>query len=195
MRAAIYTRISEDTEGEGLGVARQEGDCRELCQRKGWSVSEPIYEDNDKSAFSGKPRPEYLRLVDDIKNRQVDVIVAWHPDRLHRSPREPEDFVDLNLTGVSVTTCRAGDWDLSTPDGRMTARILGSIARRESEHKSVRITAKHQQLAEKGNWVAAGGRRPFGYNRVAKTEAHRAGIKINPGEAKLIKEAAKEVLS
>jgi DNA invertase Pin-like site-specific DNA recombinase len=194
VRAAVYTRISSDDEGLGLGVARQEDDCRELCGRKGWSVV-GVYQDNDKSAFSGKLRPEYLRLVDDIKNNLIDVVVAWHPDRLHRSPRELEDFVDLLIhTGATVTTCRAGDWDLGTPDGRMTARILGSIARRESEHKSERIRRKHKQLVEEGVFVA-GRHRPFGHQWVLKTGGKRGGLKVVPAEKRLVAEAARRVLA
>jgi site-specific DNA recombinase len=34
-KAAIYTRISKDPHGEGLGVGRQEEDCRALCERNG----------------------------------------------------------------------------------------------------------------------------------------------------------------
>jgi site-specific DNA recombinase len=37
--AAIYCRISDDREGTGLGVDRQEEDCRALAQRKGWKVA------------------------------------------------------------------------------------------------------------------------------------------------------------
>lgn len=35
-RAAIYCRISDDREGAGLGVARQDVDCREQADRLGW---------------------------------------------------------------------------------------------------------------------------------------------------------------
>ena len=122
------------------------------------------------------------------------MIVAWHPDRLHRSPRELEDFIDLlEATGVTVATVTAGDRDFATVDGRFMARMEGTVARRESEHKSERIRGKHIQLAEKGNHVAAGGRRPFGYIQVPKTATRRAGLKIDPAEAKLIKEAARRV--
>src|ERR687887_507586 len=38
MVAGIYTRISMDRVGGGLGVERQEQDCRELCARRGWEV-------------------------------------------------------------------------------------------------------------------------------------------------------------
>jgi hypothetical protein len=54
VRAAIYVRISSDRTGAGLGVARQEEDCRALCERLGWQVVR-VYPDNDVSAYSGKP--------------------------------------------------------------------------------------------------------------------------------------------
>ena len=56
--AAIYARISRDRVGAGLGVDRQEEDCRALCERNDWPVVE-TFRDNDVSAYSGKPRPGY----------------------------------------------------------------------------------------------------------------------------------------
>ncbi|MEV0583029.1 recombinase family protein [Nonomuraea sp. NPDC050310] len=55
-RAAIYCRISQDREGAGLGVARQEADCRKLVELRGWNVA-GVYPDNDVSAYSGSPAP------------------------------------------------------------------------------------------------------------------------------------------
>lgn len=192
MRAGIYTRISDDTEGEGLGVARQEQDCRALCERKEWTVVD-VYQDNDRSAFSGKPREHYDRLLCDVKAGVLDVIVCWHPDRLHRSPRELEDFIDLlESIGFTVATVTAGDRDFSTPDGRFMARLEGTIARRESEHKSVRIKRKHKELAESG--VAASGLRPFGYEWVKTADGKRAGLKVRADERDLVQEAAGRVL-
>jgi DNA invertase Pin-like site-specific DNA recombinase len=39
LRAAVYCRISRDAEQEGLGVARQEEDCRKLASREGFTVT------------------------------------------------------------------------------------------------------------------------------------------------------------
>jgi DNA invertase Pin-like site-specific DNA recombinase len=194
VKAAIYTRISEDVEGEGLGVARQEDDCRQLCERRSWQVAD-VYRDNDRSAFSGKPRPEYERLLDDVKAGAVDVIVCWHPDRLHRSPRELEHFIDLlEVAQVTVATVTAGNWDLSTVSGRQVARILGSCARAESEHKRERIRRKHAELVEKGTYVA-GKKRPYGYEWTLKSDGRRAGLKVKPGEQRLVADAARRVLA
>ena len=90
--------------------------------------------DNDVSAYSGKPRPQYAALMQAVAAGEVDVIVAWDPDRLHRSPAELEDFIAaVERAGVGVVTVQAGQWDLSTASGKLVARMLGSIARHESD--------------------------------------------------------------
>jgi site-specific DNA recombinase len=184
-RAAIYARISDDREGSGLGVARQEDDCRQLCERRGFDVAKVLV-DNDLSAYSGKPRPGYRRLVEMVKAGTVDTIVVWHNDRLTRSPRELEDLVDLvDATGITIATVTAGDYDLSTPTGRMVARIVGATARQESEHKSERNRRKARELAEAGK-LTGGGTRPFGY------EDDR--VTIRDDEADLIREATARLL-
>jgi site-specific DNA recombinase len=92
LTAGIYARISyvrrEDGTKERLGVERQVPPCRELARRKGWTLVEPVYEDNDLSAFSGKRRPGYEQLLADAKAGRINVIVAWHADRLTRQPIE-----------------------------------------------------------------------------------------------------------
>ena len=58
----VYARISSDREGDQLGVRRQIEDCKRLAVERGWVVS-ALYVDDDISAWSGKPRPEYERLL------------------------------------------------------------------------------------------------------------------------------------
>ena len=53
------------------------------------------YVDNDFSAFFGRTRPDYQRLLQTVRSGTVDVVLAWAPERLHRSPRELEDFIEL----------------------------------------------------------------------------------------------------
>ncbi|MFC8201314.1 recombinase family protein [Streptomyces sp. NPDC057298] len=161
VRAVIYCRISQDRTGAGLGVERQRQDCEALAERNGWDVVE-VYVDNDVSAFSGKLRKDYRRMLDDLEQGTATVVVAWHTDRLHRSPTELEAYIDLSeRRGVSTHTVQAGTIDLATPSGRMTARILGAVARQESEHKGHRVARARQQKAMAGDW--AGGIRPFGW--------------------------------
>jgi site-specific DNA recombinase len=102
-RAAIYCRISHDKTGAGLGVERQEQDCRELAGRLGWSVTE-VFCDNDLSAYSGKQRPRYQAMLEAIRAGRMDAVLAWHTDRLHRSPIELEEYISACNDGREVPT-------------------------------------------------------------------------------------------
>ncbi|UGQ09357.1 recombinase family protein [Yinghuangia sp. ASG 101] len=184
-RAAIYCRISQDREGAGLGIARQEADCRALCERRDWIVVD-VYADNDVSAYSGAPRPQWDRMLADVRAGVVTAIACWHVDRLTRSPRELEDVIDIaDRQGVELATV-TGEIDLATPTGRMIARMLGAAARHEAEHKAERQKRQRRQSAEAGK-VAGGGRRPFGYADDRVT--------IIKEEAEVIREAVKRVLA
>src|SRR6478735_12439014 len=109
-RAAVYCRISDDRRGTEAGVDRQRKDCLALVEREGWelvvdSAGKDTFTDNDISAYSGRVRPAYQRLVEAVKAGAVDVVVSWHPDRLHRSPRELEDWISLQeATKTKVST-------------------------------------------------------------------------------------------
>jgi DNA invertase Pin-like site-specific DNA recombinase len=181
--AAVYCRISLDRSGEGLGVERQEQLCRKLARERGWAIAE-TYLDNDRSAFSGKPRPAYTRMLADIDAGTRDAVICVDLDRLTRRPAELEAFMELaDRHGIALANV-SGDTDLSTSDGRFKARIMGAVARQESERKGERIAREAEHAARRG--VPRGSRRPFGY------EADR--VTIREDEAALIKDAVERVL-
>lgn len=184
MRAAIYCRISRDISGESLGVTRQLEDCKALVESLGWSAVE-VFTDNDISATSGKPRPEYRRMLKAIEDGEVDALVAWAPDRLYRRLADLEGLITvIESRDITLRTVKAGDIDLSSAYGRMIARILGSVAQGEGEVKSERWKRSIRQRREAGA-VHTMGPRPYGYNRDGT---------INPEERVHIEWAANQIL-
>lgn len=185
MRAAVYTRISADHDGDGLGVERQREDCQQLAESLGWDVVE-IYTDNDISAYGGKTRPAYRKLLDDIVTGHIEAVLTWHPDRLHRHPAELEGFIDLvEKHQTAIQTVKAGHFDLSTSSGKMVARMLGAVARAEVDSARDRMIRAHQQAAVNGKWRAR--RRVFGWVV--------GGTEVVPEEAEAIRTAAQDILA
>lgn len=185
-RAGIALRISDDRKGDRAGVKRHERDCRKLAVALEVEVVE-VYEDNSVSAFSGKHRPDYDRLVADIEAGKLDVVLAFHPDRLHRNVEEHEQWIKLvRRTRVRVVTLLGGERDLTKASDRMVARVVAATSAYESELKSERQRDKARELAEQGR-VAGGGSRPFGY-----TVARR---KLVPHEAEAVRGAAAKLLA
>lgn len=161
-QAAVYLRISQDPTGQAAGVTRQREDCLELVAQQGWTLYE-TYTDNDTSAY--KKRPGYERLLDDIRAGQIDAVVAWHPDRLYRRLKDLEGLIEaIESQNVILRTVRAGEIDLSTPTGRMLARILGATAMAEGEVKADRWKRSWRQGREAGRIVGSG-TRMFGYTQ------------------------------
>jgi DNA invertase Pin-like site-specific DNA recombinase len=191
---AIYARISDDRDGDELGVARQVRQCRELARRLGWP--EPVvFSDNDITAFKRKRRPDWERLRAAIAAGAVDGLLAVHPDRFSRSDlRDLEDLIDLlDGTGIPVHTVNAGKYDLSTASGRGTARILGSVARMESERKAELIRDKMTELREAGRQH---GRSPYGYRRAIRVEDGKIvkTLEVVPAEAAVVREVAERII-
>ena len=178
LAAAIYARISSD-DGTALGVGRQVADCRALAERLGWGVAEE-YVDNDVSAFSGKRRPAYERMLADLADGVRDGVVVYHADRLTRRPIELEHFVQV-VTDAKVAHVQfvaGGAVDVANGDNLLLLRVQGAVAANESSAKSRRVKRKMFENALAG--LPHGARwRCFGFEPDAIT--HR------PDEAAIIR--------
>ena len=188
--AGIYVRISSDSLGTGLGVRRQRADCESLAERLGWDVVD-VYEDNDVSATSGKERPAYARMMRDVEGGRIRGLVVWDVDRLTRTPRELEDVIDYaDRMGLRLASV-GGDIDLATEQGRMLARMKGTVARYEVERSSRRLRRKHAEMAAAGRH---NGPRPFGWD-LTPAESGAAVMRLNKTEATVVRECVTRVLA
>lgn len=182
-RALIYTRVSRDDTGEGRSTERQHEACLKLADLRGWDV---VAHESDVSisAYSGAERPAWERALARAEAGSLDIIVAWHIDRMTRSMLELERLILLaEQHGVGIATV-TGDIDLTTDVGRMVARILAAVARAEVERKAARQRLANDQRAAEGL--------PFGTTRAFGYESD--GLTIREDEAEAIRQAARDVL-
>ena len=73
----------------GYAWREQEKECRQRADGLGWEVV-GVCVDNDVSAYSGKRRPQYEQMVEAVNAGLVQAVLAWHPDRITRQPKELE---------------------------------------------------------------------------------------------------------
>jgi site-specific DNA recombinase len=184
MRAAVYLRQSHDRTGAGLGIDRQRDEVHRLIKSRGWTVAAEFI-DNDVSALSRKPRPQFDQMMAGVDAGEFDVIVARHMDRLLRRLAEFENVLERCQKSKTAIVTAADGVDTSTDGGRLVARILSSVAQGEVERKGARQRSAYEQAAKQGRWV--GGRRAFGY------EAD--GVTVREDEAALIKQGFVDVLA
>lgn len=196
-RVAVYARISEDELGLEEGVTRQLEDARALATQRGWTVVAEL-QDNDLSATNGKHRPGYDALMRAAEAGGFDRIIAYHTSRVWRNRVERAQGIDLlKKAGVSLTTVKGPELDLSTAAGRGMAGLLGEFDTMESEIKSERVARAALQRAESG---APNGAIPFGWTR--KYQLNDKGERVgvigdvhHPEEAPIVAEVCRRLLS
>jgi site-specific DNA recombinase len=183
LRCAIYTRKSseEGLEQDFNSLHAQREACESFIrsqQGEGWQLVKTHYDDG---GFSGgtMERPALQRLLEDIRQKLIDVVVAYKVDRLTRAlsdfARIVETFDGHGVSFVAVTQ----QFNTTTSMGRLTLNVLLSFAQFEREVTGERIRDKIAASKRKGMWV--GGLVPLGY------EVRDRRLVIRPSEAETVR--------
>ena len=137
-RCAIYTRVSTD---QGLDQdfnsldAQHEAASAYITSQvhAGWTLIRSRYDDGGYSGGS-TDRPNLQRLLQDVRDRKIDIIVVYKVDRLTRSLADFAKLVELfdahGVCFVSVTQ----QFNTTTSMGRLTLNVLLSFAQFERKH-------------------------------------------------------------
>ncbi len=136
--AGLYIRVStEDQAREGFSLPEQEKRLRTMCEFKGYEVYD-IYKDAGISAKTGNKRPEFERLLQDIKDKKVNTIVVLKLDRLTRSVSDWEKILTFLDENDAYLDCANDDINTTNANGKMISRILASVSQQEIERTSER---------------------------------------------------------
>lgn len=182
-RCAIYTRKSTDEgldqEYNSLEAQRDSALAFISSQRhEGWTAIDQGYDDG---GFSGgnTNRPSLKRMLADVEEGRIDVVVVYKIDRLSRSLSDFAKIVDLfdarGVTFVSVTQ----QFNTTTSMGRLMLNVLLSFAQFEREVTGERIRDKIAASKAKGMWM--GGTPPLGY------DVQERKLVVNEPEAALVR--------
>ena len=108
-----------------------------MCEFKGYEVYD-IYKDAGISAKTGNKRPEFERLLQDIKDKKVNTIVVLKLDRLTRSVSDWEKILTFLDENDAYLDCANDDINTTNANGKMISRILTSVSQQEIERTSER---------------------------------------------------------
>ena len=163
--AGIYSRVStEDQVREGFSLPEQEKRLRTMCEYKGYEIYD-VYEQRGISAKTGNYRPEFERLLQDIKDKKCNTIVVLKLDRLTHSVFDWEKSIRFLEENDVYLDCVNDDINTTNANGKMISRILTSVSQNEIERTSERTKIGLDGAIKEG-YIP--GHTPFGYKRDGK---------------------------
>lgn len=160
MKAAIYSRKSVFT-GKGDSVENQITLCKEYAVKYLEKIDEfIIYEDE---GFSGRNtnRPEFQRLLKDVKQKKFGVLICYRLDRISRNVADFSSTLELLQDNHIAFVSIKEQFDTSTPMGKAMVYIASVFAQLERETIAERVRDNMMELAKSGRWL--GGQCPLGF--------------------------------
>ncbi|MDF2885748.1 MAG: site-specific recombinase, invertase Pin [Lacrimispora sp.] len=162
---AIYARQSIDKK-DSLSIETQLSFARRMA------IGEPrLYIDRGISGKDVVHRPEFLKLLNDIKTGTINRILVYKLDRFTRSlldfTNTWEYMSKYKVEFISVTE----NFDTSTPIGKAMIFIMAVFAQMEREQISRRVYDNYYDRIELGRWP--GGPAPYGYGNTTVTQGDK----------------------
>ena len=160
MKVAIYSRKSVFT-GKGESIENQVQMCKEhYLKMYSKSCEFEVYEDEGYTGANTK-RPQFQRLLADIKGNKIDALICYRLDRISRNVADFSSILELlqahNVDFISIRE----QFDTSTPIGKAMVYIASVFAQLERDTIAERIKDNMLQLSKTGRWL--GGQTPLGF--------------------------------
>ena len=161
IRAALYMRVSTDKQAkEGDSIPAQKEALERYAKEKGYVIAGEYIDDGVSGTKSD--RDELQKLLDDVKQSRIDIVLVTKLDRWFRSIRHylnTQEILDKHK--VHWIAIWEPIYDTSTPQGRLIINQMMSIAQFEAENTSQRIKQVFAYKREKGEVVS--GNVPLGF--------------------------------
>ncbi|MCB2298889.1 recombinase family protein [Clostridium tagluense] len=158
MRCAIYIRVSTDREEQKSSLVNQKSLFEKYIQDKGWDIYD-FYVDIESGTKS--KRENLLRLIKDVQDKKVDIILAKELSRLARNGAlsyEIRDIAEENKVHI-VTLDNA----INTLEGNTDKfGLYAWLYEQESNRISIRMKSTFKTISQNGFFK--GSCAPYGYH-------------------------------
>ena len=182
LRYCLYSRkSSEQDERQAMSIESQVNEMLAMAERESLQIVE-IKRESHSAKESGK-RPEFMKLIEEIRSEKFDGILTWAPDRLSRNAGDLGSLVDLMDANKLKQIRTYGQSFSNTPNEKFLLMILCSQAKLENDNKSVNVKRGIRAKCEMG---IRPGPAPLGY--INRSYGGVKEIAIDPDRAEVIGE-------
>ena len=166
-----------------------------IAGQENWQLDKKEYFEGSKSGYKTavSDRDVLQEAMEDAKNKEYDILVAYKDDRIGRRMWEIGAYVmTLKSYGVDIYTVKDGCISPAGDDimGQMMLALRFGNAQKSSSDTGMRVKDTAQKLVQQGKFM--GGTAPYGYKLVLSGELSKHGralhkLVVVPERAEVVK--------
>jgi len=152
MKVAIYARVSKDeasSDGKLQEPENQLMPLRKFCEAMGWECSKEFV---DRASGGNSNRPEFQKMLGEVRQRHFDIILVWSLDRFSREGMHQtlgyiqqlndyktglkslqESWLDTSQRGVSELLLGIFSWVAAEERKKISERTKAALARKKAQ--------------------------------------------------------------
>jgi DNA invertase Pin-like site-specific DNA recombinase len=159
VRAVGYCRVSTEEQAKGgVSLEAQRRYIEEWCRREGWRLVAVF---SDVASGRDLRRRGLQRLLRMVKEGRVDVVVAYHNDRLSRSVVDMLKIRDFLRQHGAVLQCgNLMGLDVTRPEGEFVLTQMAAVAQFYRRDLGLKTSLGMREKKRQGLHM---GRPPFGF--------------------------------
>lgn len=161
-RAALYARVSTEEQAmHGVSIGAQKERLIQYAKENDLTIIDLYIDEGISARKRYTSRPEFLRMLGDVKQKKIDVILFIKLDRWFRNIAdyyEVQSILDKHHVQWIATE---EEYDTTTANGRLALNIKLAIAQDESDRTSERIKFVFKNMVKDGRVIS--GSTPMGY--------------------------------
>ena len=170
-RAALYIRVSTEEQAQhGYSLDAQRQALTAYANKNEMAIVGYYIDDGHSARKKYTSRKEFMRMLGDVRQNKIDIILFIKLDRWFRSVKDYykiQEILEAHNVGWKTTE---ENYDTTTTNGRLYINIRLSVAQDESDRTSDRIKFVFDNKVAKGEVIT--GARPPGLRIEGKRLVH-----------------------
>ena len=188
IRVAPYCRVSTDDIDQAISIRLQQLEYRDKIRANPNWVSAGMYVDNGFSGTNTAHRPGFLKLIEDCRAGQIDMVITKSVSRFARNLMDCIKYVEelKSLDPPVNVFFEQEQLDTSVQTSGIILIVLAMVAEEESHMKSEAMLLSLEWRFSRGRFLTPA---LFGYDKVEVPDGFGGKKKmlvINPQQAKVV---------
>ena len=177
MKAAVYARVSSDSQDVDLSISAQLRAIRDYAAKQGYEIVREYIDEAESGRSASRPQFKEMIAVAKLKHPPFQAILVWKLNRFSRSRVDSVTYKTL-LKNKGIRVISINEHLDESPSGQLLEGIIESVDEFYSANLGQDIRRGLRENASRGFYSI--GRAPYGFRKVPVKDGAKTRYKLEP---------------